>query len=359
MRREFIIERFSLVAIIIFVIGLGDWAQGARLKDISQIRGVRPNQLIGYGIVVGLKGTGDGKLEYTNQSIKRMLDKLGMKVGGDEKLATSNVAAVIVTATLPPFSRAGNKLDITVNSLGDAASLEGGTLLQTPLRASDKQVYAVAQGALSMGGSDHLTVGKIPNGAIIEKDMDSDFTNRKMYRWTLNEPDLTTAARVAKTINLDLGGKYATAVDPTTVDLVVPFAWEGKGVELLSIVEALEVFPDGRAKVVINEKTGSVVIGEKVRIRPVAISHGDLSVEVKPLPSSGPELKAPRLRGPASEQPDPVINRVHLLAGDDGEVNVGELVRGLNKMGVSPKDLISILQNIKASGALQADLEIF
>jgi len=347
--------------LLVLVILSTSLSQGARLKDITQIRGVRPNQLIGYGIVVGLKGTGDGKLEYTNKSIKRMLDKLGMKLEKGEKLATSNVAAVIVTGTLPPFSRAGNKLDITVNSLGDAGSLKGGTLLQTPLRASDKQVYAVAQGAISMAGSNHLTVGQVPNGALIEKDIDSDFAHRKMYRFTLNEPDLTTAARIAKTINLDLGGKYAAAIDPTTVDLIVPFAWEGRGVELLSIVEALEVFPDGRAKVVINERTGSVVIGENVRISRVAISHGDLTVQVKP--PQAPALnnngsRRNRRRGAAAENVKLKTERVHWLKGQEDEVNVGELVKGLNKIGVSPKDLISILQNIKASGALQADLEI-
>ena len=336
---------------------------GARLKDIANIRGVRDNQLIGYGIVVGLKGTGDGKLDYTNKSIKRMLDKLGMKIDKEgEKLATSNVAAVIVTATLPPFSRAGNKVDITVNSLGDAESLKGGTLLQTPLRASDKEVYAVAQGTILMAGSKHFTVGKIPNGAMIEKDMDTEFAHRKMFRFTLNNPDLTTAARIAKTMNIDLGGKYATAVDPTTVDLIVPFAWEGKGVELLSIVEALQVFPDGKAKVVINEKTGSVVIGEHVRISKVAISHGNLAVMIKPAkkPQPPPPLgqQSFRPRGPASVKEDPKIERVHMLDGNQDEVRVGELVQGLNKMGVSPKDLITILQNIKASGALQGELEI-
>jgi len=331
-----------------------------RLKDIAKIRGVRENQLIGYGIVVGLQGTGDSKLEYTNKSIKRMLDKMGMKVEKGDQLASANVAAVIVTASLPPFARSGNEITVTVSSLGDASSLVGGTLLQTPLRASDKNVYAVGQGPLMMGGSNHLTVASIPGGAIVEKDFEADFAHRKMYRFTLSNPDLTTAARISKTINMDLGGKYASAVDPSTVDLIVPFAWEGKGVELLSIIETLQVFPDGKAKVVVNEKTGSVVIGENVKVSKVAISHGDLTVNIAP-PPPPPRLPGQpkvRLRGPASAAAKGRTERVHMVDGQDDEVSVGELVQSLNKMGVSPKDLISILQNIKASGALQGELEI-
>lgn len=320
-----------------------------RLKDIANLRGVRDNQLIGYGLVVGLNGTGDSNLEYTSKSMKRMLDKMGMKLEGND-ISSQNVAAVIVTANLPPFSRAGNKLDVTVNSLGDAASLEGGTLLQTPLRAADKNVYAVAQGSM-LTASNHKTVAKVPNGAMVERDLEADFSHRKMYRFTLNNPDLTTAARVAKTINMDLGGKYATAVDPGTIDFIVPFSWEGKGVELLSVIESLEVFPDQKAKVIVNEKTGTVVIGDKVQISKVAISHGDITVNV------GGAEPATKGRGLASKQPEK-LNRVHMIDGEQGEVSVGELVQSLNRMGVQPKDLITILQNIKASGALQADLEI-
>ncbi|MCJ8278353.1 MAG: flagellar basal body P-ring protein FlgI, partial [Bdellovibrionales bacterium] len=240
-------------------------------------------------------------------------------------------------------------IDITVNALGDASSLKGGTLLQTPLRAADKNVYAVAQGPMLLGDQ-HPTVAAIPNGAMVERDMEADFTHRKMYRFTLNNPDLTTAARVAKTINMDLGGRYATAIDPGTVDFIVPFSWEGKGVELLSIIESLQVFPDQKAKVVVNEKTGTVVIGENVRIDKVAISHGDLTVTI-----GGPAKKGGR--GPASKVP-PKIEKVHMIEGMEGQVSVSELVQGLNRMGVTPKDLITILQNIKASGALQGDLEI-
>ncbi|MCB0377985.1 MAG: flagellar basal body P-ring protein FlgI [Bdellovibrionales bacterium] len=328
---------------------LCDVAFAVRLKDVANLRGVRDNQLTGYGLVVGLKGTGDSKMEFTGKSVKRMLDKMGMKVAGEE-ISSQNVAAVIVTATLPPFARAGNKIDIQVSSLGDAGSLKGGTLLQTPLRAADKNVYAVAAGPLLVSGT-HTTVASLPNGGMVEKDMDAEFAHRKMYRYTLNNPDLTTAARIAKTINMDLGGKYATAIDPATVDLIVPFTWEGKGVELLSVIESLQVFPDIKAKVVVNEKTGTVVMGENVQIAKVAFSHGDLTVTIGGSQNSR--------RGPAAlNAPPPKIEKVHMIEGAQDTVSVGELVQSLNRMGVSPKDLIVILQNIKASGALQGDLEI-
>lgn len=314
-----------------------------RVKDIANIRGVRDNQVVGYGIVVGLKGTGDGKLEYTNKSVKRMLETLGMKTTGDE-VSSQNVAAVMITATLPPFARAGNRLDIQVSSLGDASSLAGGTLIQTPLRASDQQIYAVAQGSVIIGNNGHSTVGMISNGALIEKDLEDEFNNKKMYRFTLHNPDFVTAARLAKTINMDLGGKYATPLDPGTIDLIVPFHWEGKGVELLATIEGLEIEPDNKAKVIINEKTGTVIIGERVKIGTVAISHGDISVSVG---GRGLASGAGKGKGP--------VDKVNLLSGS---TSVGELVKGLNQLGVSPKDLITILQNIKASGALQGELEI-
>ncbi len=336
----------TLFSTLLFVCEMG---HAVRLKDVANLRGVRDNQLIGYGLVVGLKGTGDSNLEFTSKSMKRMLDKMGMKLTGDD-IASQNVASVIVTASLPPFSRAGNKLDVTVNSLGDATSLKGGTLLQTPLRASDKNVYAVAQGTM-LTPDNHLTVAKVPNGAMVERDMEADFTHRKMYRFTLNNPDLTTAARVAKTINMDLGGKYATAIDPGTIDFIVPFAWEGKGVELLSVIESLQVFPDQKARVIVNEKSGTVIIGENVRIDKVAISHGDITVTVgDPPPARG--------RGLASNKAPQKTDRVHMIEGEQGSVSVGELVQSLNRMGIKPKDLIIILQNIKASGALQGELEI-
>lgn len=314
-------------------------AEAARVKDIANVRGVRDNQLIGYGVVVGLKGTGDSKAEFTNKSIVRMLDKLGMKVE-DKDIASKNVAAVLITASLPAFARAGNKLDVTVNSIGDAASLAGGTLIQSPLRAADQNIYAVAQGSVLVGtGADsHATVARVPNGAIIERDVAEDFTSRKMFRLTLHNPDFTTAARLSKRINMDLSGKYATAKDAGTVDIIVPFSYEGRAVELLASIESLDVTPDTRAKVIVNEKTGTVVIGDTVRISRVAISHGELSVKVDGGKPKGKDA-----------------DRVAVF---DSGTSVGDLVRSLNQLGVSPRDLITVLQNIKAAGALQGELEI-
>ena len=327
------------VMIAVLAIFSATRAHAARVKDIANVRGVRDNQLIGYGVVVGLKGTGDSKAEFTNKSMTRMFDKLGMKVE-DKDIASKNVAAVIITSSLPPFARAGNKIDITVNSVGDASSLAGGTLIQSPLRAADQNIYAVAQGSLLVGtGADsHSTVGRIPNGAIIERDVAEDFTARKMFRLTLNNPDFTTAARLSKRINMDLSGKYATAKDAGTVDIIVPFSYEGRAVELLASIESLDVTPDTRAKVIVNEKTGTVVIGDTVRISRVAISHGDLTVKVD---------------GGKGKSKDG--DRVALF---DSGTSVGDLVRSLNQIGVSPRDLITVLQNIKAAGALQGELEI-
>lgn len=325
-----------VIALILTLASLS--ASAARLKDIASIRGVRENQLVGYGIVVGLKGTGDGKSEFTSKSMVRMLDKLGMKLDSPD-FQSKNVAAVVVTGTLPPFGKAGNPMDITVSAIGDSQSLQGGTLLQTPLRAGNDQVFAVAQGSVVLGGDGkdvHTTSGRIPNGAIIERDVTSDFSSRKMFRMTLHNPDFTTAARTVLTINKELGGVYATAKDAGTVDIITPAAYENRGVELLATIEAIEINPDTVAKVVINEKTGTIVIGDKVKISKVAISHGSLAVKV----------------GDGKKASD---DKVAVL---DTGVSVGDLVQALNKLGVSPKDLITILQSIKAAGALHGELDV-
>jgi flagellar P-ring protein precursor FlgI len=261
--------KYSLSILLISLVATA--AEASRLKDISSIRGVRENQLVGYGLVVGLNGTGDGKAEFTSKSFVRMLDTIGMKLDAKE-IESKNVAAVIVTATLPADSRAGNKLDVTVNSIGSSSSLQGGTLIQTPLRAADQQTYAVAQGSVLVGGGSggqggekaHLTVGRMSGGAIIETDVATDFANRKMFRLNLHSPDFTTAARVVKTINQDLGGKFASAKDSGTVDVIVPFTYEGNAVELMASIENLDISQDARARVVVNEKTGTVVIVKRV-----------------------------------------------------------------------------------------------
>ena len=329
--------------ILLSILLIASVTEAARLKDISSIRGVRENQLVGYGIVVGLKGTGDGKSEFTSKSVGRMLDKLGVKLDSGS-VESKNVAAVIVTANLPPFAKAGNPLDITVSALGDSSSLEGGMLLQTPLRAANEEVFAVAQGSILLGGSGKdafTTVGRVPNGAIIERDVATDFQSRKMFRLTLHNPDFITAARTVLTINKELGGQYASAKDPGTIDIITPYSYENRGVELMAAIEAIEINPDSKARVVINERTGTVVIGDRVKdFANVAISHGTLSVKVQ-----GKNAK----EAPTEEK----------VAVVDSGVSVGDLVQALNKLGVSPKDLITILQSIKAAGALHGELEEF
>lgn len=329
------------LALAILLLSLN--ATAARLKDVASIRGVRENQLIGYGLVVGLKGTGDTQAEFTSKSFSRLIEKLGVQL--DKKDITSkNVAAVIITATLPPFAKAGNPLDITVSAVGDASSLVGGTLLQAPLRAGNDEIFAVAQGAISVLGDGkdvHTTVGRVPNGAMIERDIQADFASRKMYRMTLHNPDFTTAARTILTINKELGGQYASAKDAGTIDIITPATYENRGVELMATIEAIEINPDQKAKVIINEKTGTIVIGEKVKISKVGLSHGNITLKVV-------DEKTKKLT--------PSEDKVALL---DTGANVGDLVQALNKLGVTPKDLISILQSIKAAGALHGELETF
>ncbi len=316
--------------------------QAARLKDIASIRGVRENQLIGYGLVVGLKGTGDSATEFTSKSFSRLIEKLGVKLEKGD-LQSKNVAAVIITATLPAFAKAGNPLDITVSSVGDASSLVGGTLLQAPLRAANDEIFAVAQGAVSVTGDGkeiHTTAGRIPNGAMIERDIQADFSSRKMYRMTLHNPDFTTATRTILTINKELGGQYASAKDAGTIDIITPSSYENRGVELMATIESIDINPDQKARVVINEKTGTIVIGERVKISKVGLSHGSLSLKV----SDDKNKKS-------KESAD---DKVTVL---DTGASVGDLVQALNKLGVSPKDLISILQSVKAAGALHGELE--
>lgn len=317
-------------------------SMAARLKDIASIRGVRENQLIGYGLVIGLKGTGDSGAQFTGQSFARLINKMGVKIDA-EQLSSKNVAAVIITAKLPPFAKAGNPLDIKVSSIGDASSLVGGVLLQTPIRAANDEIFAVAQGSVSVLGDGkdlHSTVGTIPNGGMIERDIQADFASRKMYRLTLHNPDFTTASRTMLTINKELSGQYATATDGGTIDIITPPSFENKGVELMATIEAIEINPDQKARVVINEKTGTIVIGERVKISKVGISHGNLSLKIV---------------DEKTKKATPSDDKITVL---DSGVNVGDLVQSLNKLGVSPKDLISILHSIKAAGALHAELEI-
>lgn len=328
-----------------FAATLAQPAEAARIKDIATVKGVRENILIGYGIVVGLKGTGDSSAEVTAQSLGRLFEKLGLDVS-DKGIKSKNAAAVIVTAKLPPFARAGNKIDVTVSSIGDSGSLEGGTLIVTPLRAGDQNVYAVAQGSVTIGSiadgstKNFPTVGKVVNGAMVEKDIDVNFSGKRSLRLTLNSPDFTTAARLAVLVNGELGGKYATARDSATIDVVVPFNYEGNTVEFMAALENVNVNVDARAKVVLNERTGTVVMGDRITITPVAIAHGDLSISVGGTGGA-----------PAAGKPGRVAE---LKSG----ANVSELVKALNALGVQPKDLTAIFQTLKSMGSLQAELEI-
>lgn len=317
-------------------------SQGARLKDIANVKGVRENILIGYGLVVGLKGTGDSSTDVTAKSLGKLFGKLGLDVEKNTAVKSKNAAAVIVTAKLPVFARSGNQIDVTVSSIGDAASLEGGMLLVTPLRAGDQQVYAVAQGSVTLGATtdgsakgSFPTVGRVVSGAMIEKDIDTNFASKKNFRLSLNNPDFTTAARLVALVNAELGGKFASARDSATIDLVVPFNYDGNTVELMSRIENIKIVIDQKAKVVLNERTGTVVMGDRVSITPVAISHGDLTIQVKE--ASG---KAP-----------------HILDMKN-TATVSDLVKLLNTLGVQPKDMTAIFQTIKQTGALQAELEV-
>lgn len=307
-----------------------------RLKDLVDIKGVRENPLVGYGLVIGLNGTGDGGGEITNNSLKKMFQTLGLDPV--QEVSSANVAAVIVTAKLPPFGRIGQKMDITISSIGDSSSLAGGTLLVTPLKGGDGNVYAVGSGALSIGGlvqgKKFPTSGKILGGATIEKEIKLAFNEKNSLRMSLKTPDFTTAARIVKTINENLGGKYANASDSTTIDLIVPPHYQRKVVNLIAILENYRVNQDNRAKIVINEKTGTIVAGGEITLSEVAISHGDLVLEV------GGET-----------------GKKGSMFMVEKKTTLKDLVKALNAIGTSPDDLISIFQALKQNGAMVADLE--
>ncbi len=333
----------SLIIVMAIVALIPRQADAARLKDISTLKGVRDNILIGYGIIVGLKGTGDSSTDVTGQSLARLFGKLGLDVQPNAAVKSKNAAAVIVTANLPAFSRVGNKIDLTVSSIGDAASLEGGVLLVTPLRAGDQNVYAVGQGPVTIGSiadgnsKSFPTVGRVVAGATIEKDVDVNFIGKKSYRFSLQKADFTTAARVATLINGQLGGKFATPKDSGTIDVIVPYQYENTPVELLALLENIQVNVDAKAKIIVNERTGTVVMGEHIRITPVSIAHGDLAIEVKGAPKGTKPERLMELKSGAS---------------------VSDLVKALNVLGVQPKDMTAIFQSLRELGALQAELEI-
>lgn len=358
--------------VFVFCMGIATHAGAARIKDISKVQGVRDNQLVGYGLVVGLNGTGDkSSTVFTGQTLSNMLMKLGIQTTG-RKIDSKNIAAVMVTATLPPFARPGDKLDVTVSTLGDCQSLQGGTLVMTPLKAADQDVYCVAQGPVSLGGGfsaegasssvqkNHPTAGRVINGGLIERSLNLDFQSKDELLFKLLNPDFTTASRVAKAINEKLNGNGAVALDAETVRVKVPASMYSKTVDFMASVENIDVTPDYAAKVVLNEKTGTIVMGEAVGISTVAVSHGNLTIEINtefqvsqpaPLSEVGQTVVNPSTDLKAKEQ------KAHLIVLD-GATNIGDVVRALNAVGTTPRDLIAILQALKAAGALQADLEV-
>ncbi|MDA8138549.1 MAG: flagellar basal body P-ring protein FlgI [Desulfobacteraceae bacterium] len=364
--------RWLWVAAVLLAVwgGFLSTAGAVRIKDLANIKGVRPNQLVGYGLVVGLDGTGDGKKAvFTVQSMVSMLEKMGITVSADD-IKVKNVAAVMVTAELPPFARSGTAIDALVSSIGDAQNLQGGNLLMTPLKAANGQVYAVAQGPVNTGGfaaggagasvrKNFPTVGRLLGGAIVERDTNSDFNQRDALTIGIDQPDFTTALRMTEAINTLFYDPIATAVDAATIQVKVPTPYLGNLVGLIAMIEKLEVMPDGMARVVINERTGTVVMGENVRISTIAIAHGNLSIVVKD--NSRVSQPLPFSQGQTVVTPDTELsvkegeNQLVLIPGS---ASIGEVVKALNALGVSPRDLIAIFQAIKAAGALQADLEV-
>ena len=345
----------------------------SRIKDIVTIEGIRDNMLVGYGLVVGLNNTGDSLTDghFTKQSLLAMLDRLGVKPT-ESGLDSENVAAVMVTAVLPPFSRQGSRIDVTVSALGDAESLLGGTLLVTPLLGADGEVYAVAQGQLAVGGftavgtAETITKGvptsaRIANGAIVEREVGFEIGNMATVKINLRNPDFTTARRISQAINAFLGTDAARPSDPATVQLRVPSDYDNQVVNLLTDIEQLRIEPDQLARVIIDEQSGTIVMGENVRISTVAIAQGSLTIRI----TESEQVSQP---GPFAEVGETTTvdrTEIDVEEGADNQLTVlpagvtlEQLITGLNSLGIGPRDLITILQTIKAAGALQAEIEV-
>ncbi len=344
----------------------------ARIKDLIDIEGVRENQLVGYGLVVGLNGTGDSlnASPFTRQSLQAMLERLGVNTRG-AVLRTKNVAAVMVTASLPAFGTQGTRIDVTVSAMGDATSLQGGTLLVTPLLGADGEVYAVGQGPVAVigfaaeGAAAKVvrgvpTTGRISNGALVEREIEFALAGMSTVRLALRNPDLTTARRIASAINTLLGGAASEPLDPATVQLTIPETYRSNIIRLLTEVEQLRVQPDMQAKIVIDDSSGIIVMGRDVRVSTVAVAQGNLTVTI----SETPIVSQP---DPFSDGATVVVPRTNVQVDDENYrqlavvhqgVTLQELVDGLNSLGIGPRDLIGILQAIKAAGALQAEIEV-
>jgi flagellar P-ring protein precursor FlgI len=344
------------------------WA--ARLKDLASVKGVRSNQIIGYGLVVGLRGTGDKQgTQFTTQSLRSLLAKMGISLD-PQLIRIANVAAVMVTAKLPAFARTGSSIDAVVSSVGDASSLGGGMLLMTPLRGNDGQIYAVAQGPIAIGGfsvqgggssvdQNHPTVATLVGGALVEREVAYSMVGQEKFELALHRPDFTTAQRTAARINEEFREPVAIARDSGTLDLTLPASYAKDAVGFMARVETLEVAPDKPARIILNERTGTIVMGDSVRVSTVAVAHGNLTVVVNRInevsqPAPFSEGETTRLQNTDIEASQDE-SQLHLI---EQTVTIGDLVRALNAMGTTPTDLISIIQAIKASGALSAEVEM-
>lgn len=350
----------------------GDGRLTVRVKDVAEIEGVRGNQLLGYGIVIGLNRTGDRVQQnlYARQTLQNLLERMGITTTVDS-LKPENLATVLVTGTLPAFSRQGSRIDVTVSSLADARSLQGGTLILTPLKGVDGQTYAMAQGPVSIGGIaagdqgnsvevNHPTVGRVPNGATVERTVATSLAANNALTLVLRQEDFTTASRLSRAVNQKFGSGSARAIDGRNVEIKLPSEWQADTVGFISELESLRLQTDAVAKIIINERTGTIVMGRDVRISSVAISQGGVTVRIgteyevsqpSPLSKTGETVTVPRTTVEIKERkPESVV-----LA--DG-ATVDEVVRGLRTVGVSARDIISILQAIKSAGALSADLEM-
>jgi flagellar P-ring protein precursor FlgI len=359
-----------LMILVAFVILSATSAQAARIKDIARIEGVRSNQLVGYGLVVGLNDSGDSQsTEFTVQSLANMLERLGVAVDPGQ-IKVDNVAAVMVTAELPPFAKAGASIDALVSSIGDAESLVGGTLLMTPLKGPDGQVYAVAQGpvvvgAIAFGGKaatvqkNHPTAGRVPDGALVEREVQLDFGVGNQLTYRIHQADFTTISRISRVVNERFGGDIARSVDGSSLQVNIPEFYHDHKIDFIAALEELEVRPDTVARIVINEKTGTIVMGEDVRIATVAVSHGNLNLVISE--SAQVSQPNPLAEGDTVVVPETeieVTEEIGNLVVVDRGVSIGEIARGLNAIGATPRDLIAIFQAIKASGALHAELVI-
>lgn len=341
--------------------------QGARLKDVASLKGVRDNQLWGYGLVVGLAGTGDNRHEITESSLNLMLKGFGVDLKS-KRVQTKNAAAVLVSAKIRPFMGSGGRMDVTVSSIGSATSLEGGTLVMAPLQAADGKVYAIAEGKIVTNmrtgkGTkflrQSLVTGYVPEGALLEKEVKFDFAKQRRLRYLLNNPDFTTATRVAHQINTELGARWAVAKDAGTVDLDLPEGFTGNPVELAARIENVNVQTDGRATIVINQRTGTVIMGKDVEIAPSSISHNNLRIDIAPPPTEPPSAEpggVPRQLSSVQARDIDAGSVSASVIPFQGGTNVSDVAASLNSLGAAPDDLILILQALKASGALTAEV---